>query len=144
MDVKVFLKGIRDKRFELDILKDKRDEIYYSLMPSGIRYDLDKVQTSPVDRMPAAAGNLEEIQTIIDQRIERLSGDILLANRIIDQMPTAECRELLMLRYLAGGRRPLTWEDIGERMDYSPDHAKGKLHGKAISEARAVWEREHH
>ena len=143
MDVLKFLKCIRAKRLELADLKERRDEIYMSLMPSGIRYDLDKVQTSPSDRMPAAAGNLEEIQTIIDQRIERLSGDILLANRIIDQMPTAECRELLMLRYLAGGRRPLTWEDIGERMDYSPDHAKGKLHGKAISEARVVWEREH-
>jgi len=142
MDVLKFLKCIRSKRFELADLKEQRDEIYYSLMPSGIRYDLDKVQTSPTDRMPAVAGDLAEVQTIIDQRIERLSNDILLANRIIDKMPTAECRELLMLRYLAGGRKPLTWEDIAKRMDYSADHAKGKLHGRAINEARAVWAKE--
>ena len=142
MDVLKFLKCIRSKRFELADLKEQRDEIYYSLMPSGIRYDLDKVQTSPTDRMPAVAGDLAEVQTIIDQRIERLSNDILLANRIIDKMPTAECRQLLMLRYLSGKRRPLSWNDIADKMDYSVDHVQGKLHRKAINEARAVWRKE--
>ena len=64
MDVLKFLKCIRSKRFELADLKEQRDEIYYSLMPSGIRYDLDKVQTSPTDRMPAVAGDLAEVQTM--------------------------------------------------------------------------------
>jgi len=142
MDVLKFLKCIRSKRFELADLKEQRDEIYYSLMPSGIRYDLDKVQTSPTDRMPDVAGDLAEVQAIIDQRIERLSGDIMLANHVIDQMPTAECRQLLMLRYLSGKRRPLSWNDIADKMDYSVDHVQGKLHRKAINEARAVWRKE--
>lgn len=142
MDVLKFLKCIRNERLEIISLKETRDDIYYSLMPSGIRYDLDKVQTSPVDKMPAVAGNLAEIQTILDGRIEKLSEDLVLANRVIDQVPTPECRQLLALRYLAGGRKPLTWEEVSERMDYSVDHAKGKLHGKAINEARVVWAKE--
>ena len=101
MDVLKFLKCIRNERLEIISLKETRDDIYYSLMPSGIRYDLDKVQTSPVDRMPAVAGNLAEIQTILDGRIEKLSEDLVLANRVIDQVPTPECRQLLALRYLA-------------------------------------------
>lgn len=142
MDVLKFLKCIRNERLEIISLKETRDDIYYSLMPSGIRYDLDKVQTSPVDRMPTVAGNLAEIQTILDGRIEKLSDDLVLANRVIDQVPTAECRELLSLRYLAGGRKPLSWTDVAERMDYSVDHVQGKLHGKAINEARTIWKKE--
>ena len=61
MDVLKFLNSIRDKREEVNLLKGKRNELYYSLMPSGIRYDLDKVQTSPEDRMPVVAGDLDEI-----------------------------------------------------------------------------------
>jgi hypothetical protein len=142
MDVLKFLKGIRSERLEIIRLKEERDTLYYSLLPSGIRYDLDKVQTSPQDRMPGTAAELYEIQEIIDRRIEKLSADVALAHRIIDAVPTPECRELLLLRYLTGSRKPLAWTEIAERMEYSIDHVQGKLHGKAIKEAREVWERE--
>lgn len=143
MDVLKFLNGIRSERLEVIRLKEERDTLYYSLMPSGIRYDLDKVQTSPQDKMPAVAGRLYEIQEIIDRRIDKLSADVALAHKVIDDMPTPEYRELLLLRYLTGGRHPLSWLTISDKMGYSPDHIRGKLHGKAIAEARVIWEREH-
>ena len=142
MDVLKFLKGIRSERLEIIRLKEERDTLYYSLLPSGIRYDLDKVQTSPQDRMPGTAAKLYEVQEILDGRIEKLSSDIALAHRVINDMPTAECRELLLLRYLTGTRKPMTWIEIADKIGYSVDHVQGKLHGKAIKEARTVWERE--
>lgn len=142
MDVLKFLKGIRSERLEVIRLKEERDTLYYSLMPSGIRYDLDKVQTSPQDKMLAVAGRLYEIQEIIDRRIDKLSADVALAHKVIDAVPTPECRELLLLRYLTGSRKPMTWTEIADRMEYSIDHVQGKLHGKAIREARTIWERE--
>lgn len=139
MDVKVFLKGIRDKRFELNVLKDKRDEIYYSLMPSGIRYDLDKVQTSPVDRMPAAAGDLEEAQKKIEAMIESLSHDINLAMKMVSQMQESKHRQLIMLRYFGVDRKTTEWKYVADVMGYTEEYVRGELHGEAIKEARQIW-----
>lgn len=139
MDVKVFLKGIRDKRFELNILKDKRDEIYYSLMPSGIRYDLDKVQTSPVDRMPVAAGDLEEAQKKIEVMIESLSHDINLAMKMVSQMKESKHRQLVMLRYFGVDRKTTEWKYVADVMGYTEEYVRGELHGEAIREARGIW-----
>ena len=138
-DVLQFLKGIRAKREELYVLKDARDDIYYSLMPAGIRYDLDKVQTSPTDRMSETAGDLYEIQEKLNSMIDALNKDINLAVNLIQQMPTPEYRQLLTLRYLGGDRKLATWENVAGDMGYSLDHVKGFLHGKAIAEARKAW-----
>ena len=139
MDVKVFLKGIRDKRFELQLLKEKRNEIYYSLMPSGIRYDLDKVQTSPTDRMPVAAGDLEEAQQRIDALINSLSHDINLAMRVVNQMQESKHRQLIMLRYLGLDRKATSWKYVADVMGYTEEYVRGELHGEAIKEARQIW-----
>lgn len=138
-DVLKFLKSIRSKREEVYTLKQARDELYWSLMPSGIRYDLDKVQTSPVDRLSETAGDLYEIQGKLDAMIAALNKDINLAVDLVSRMPTPELRQLLMLRYLSGDRRLYTWEQVASSMGYSIDHVKGFLHGKAIAEARTVW-----
>ena len=139
MDVKVFLKGIRDKRFELQLLKEKRNEIYYSLMPSGIRYDLDKVQTSPVDRMPVAAGDLEEAQQRIDALINSLSHDINLAMRVVNQMQESKHRQLIMLRYFGVDRKTTEWKYVADVMGYTEEYVRCELHGEAIKEARQIW-----
>ena len=139
MDVKVFLKGIRDKRFELQLLKEKRNEIYYSLMPSGIRYDLDKVQTSPTDRMPVAAGDLEEAQQRIDALIDSLSHDINLAMRVVNQMQESKHRQLIMLRYFGVDRKTTEWKYVADVMGYTEEYVRGELHGEAIKEARGIW-----
>jgi len=144
MDVKVFLKGIRDKRFELQLLKEKRNEIYYSLMPSGIRYDLDKVQTSPTDRMPVAAGDLEEAKQQIDALIDSLSHDINLAMRVVNQMQESKHRQLIVLRYLGLDRKATSWEYVANVMGYTPEYVRGELHGAAIKEARQIWKTLHY
>lgn len=139
MDVLKFLKSIRSKRAEITTLKRARDELYWSLMPSGIRYDLDKVQTSPQDRMSETAGDLYEIQDKLDHMIAALASDVNLAVDLVSQMPTPECRQLITLRYLGTDRELSEWENLAQDMGYSLDHVKGFLHGKAISEARTVW-----
>lgn len=139
MDVLKFLKSIRSKRAEITTLKRARDELYWSLMPSGIRYDLDKVQTSPQDRMSETAGDLYEIQDKLDHMIAALASDVNLAVDLVSQMPTPECRQLITLRYLGTDRELSTWESVAQDMGYTPEYVRGELHGKAIKEARTVW-----
>lgn len=140
MDVKVFLKGIRAERLEIARLSEAREQLESTLLPKAIRYDMDKVQTSASDRLFNVAANLNEIDRKLEKRIIRLSADISLAYDLVSKVRTPECREVLMLRYLMGKRKPLTWTEVAEQMGYSIPHVKEKLHGKAIAEARAVWD----
>ena len=134
-----FLKQIRAKRRELNTLQKTIEELRFMLLPSGIRYDLDRVQTSPEDRMSKTVDDLVTVEKRQQKQLARLMEDLDKAERLIEAMPTPEYRELIRLRYIAGGLKPLTWEQISEQMGYSSDHVRGKLHGKAIVEARRVW-----
>ena len=138
-DVLKFLNGIRDAREEINTLKQKRDELYYSLMPSGIRYDTDRVQTSPEDRMPAVTGDIYEIQQQLNQMIESLAHDINLAMKLVNRMEVSKHRQLILLRYFGLDRESTTWEKVANVMGYTPEYVRGELHGAAIQEARAIW-----
>lgn len=145
-DVTIFLKSIRRKRLELRTLQENADELRGMLMPKAITYDRDKVQTSPEEKLSQIVANLIAVEKHQEVLANRLSKDILIAEQLIGAMTTPEYRELIRLRYLSGGTKPLTWEQIAEKMEYSTDHVRGKLHGKAIKEARSVWKentREH-
>jgi DNA-directed RNA polymerase sigma subunit (sigma70/sigma32) len=138
-DILKFLKQIRTKRRELGILENSIREMRFMLMPSGIRYDLDKVQTSPEDRLSQSVADLVAVERRQKRQIDRLMSDIAKAEKLIETMPTPEYRELIRLRYVSGGLKLMTWEQVAEQMGYSADHVRGKLHGKAIAEARRVW-----
>ncbi len=47
-----------------------------------------------------------------------------------------------MPRYIKqdSDRGPMSWDRIAKSMGYSIYHVQGKLHGKAIQEARRVWD----
>lgn len=139
--VNTFLKSIRRKRHELMTISESAAELRASLLPAGIRYDRDRVQTSPEEKLSEVVADLVRIEKIQQKQIARLKEDLILAEQLISAMPTSECRELIRLRYLAGKVKPLTWAEVAERMGYSEDHARGKLHDKAIAEAQTEWTR---
>lgn len=57
---------LRIKQLEMQI-----DEIYYELLPSGMRYDLDKVQSSPQNKMEKLIIKAQEYkEQLIDEKLE--------------------------------------------------------------------------
>ena len=138
MDVLDFLKSIRHKRIELAAIKSYEDDLRLSLLPSGIRYDLDKVQTSPSDRMLEIMSKVGDISDRSDAFKASLLADIDLAERMIDAMPTSRYRTLLRLRYLYG-TSPMDWQKVADALGVSIDHARGRMHGSAIAEIRMIW-----
>ena len=140
-DVIVLLKRIRRERHELLVITETAADLRMMLLPSGIQYNTDRVQTSvdPDGKQLKIVAQLVEIEKRQDVLTDKLGRDILLAEELIGSMTTPEYRELIRLRYLTGGTKPLTWEEIAEKMEYSTDHVRGKLHGKAVAEARKVW-----
>ena len=138
-DVIVFLKRIRTARRELSELRKTMVERRLMLLPSGIRYDKERVQTSPGDRLHETADHLLDLERVEQEQIERLTADILLAEQLIAGMKKAEHRELIRLRYLSGENKPLTWEQIAKRMGYDEDHVRGRLKKNALKDADQAW-----
>lgn len=137
MDVLTFLKRVRAEREDAEPIQMRIEELRATLLPAGIRYDRDKVQFSPADRMPEVMGEIDELIRENQRQLERLAEDIATAHRLVSQMPTPEYQRLITLRYLTGRRT--SWKEIAEMMDYDETYVRGKLHGKAVEEARKIW-----
>jgi DNA-directed RNA polymerase specialized sigma24 family protein len=129
-------KRIRNERSDVETLQLRIKELQLSLLPSGIRYDTDKVQTSPSDKMIEVAAKVDALERQMQKKLTALNADMVQAIAIVQAMPTPEYRQLLTLRYLTGNR--MSWEQIADVMGYSTDHVRGYLHKSAINEAREV------
>lgn len=112
---------------ELKILNIKIERWEAISQVQAIRYDLDKVQTSPSDPMDVALAGLyrlldkrKKIQMALTHAVED-------ANQLIDAVPSDNGRLVLHYRYTAC----LSWEEIGRRMTYSERHVK-RFHDEAF------------
>ena len=141
MDIKDLLKNIRAERTEIVCLREMAYEIRAGLLPKAITYDGVNVQTSPQDMTSEIMAKIIQIEELEGKRLVRLRTHVMMAERVIDQMPTAEYRNLISLRYIHG-KSPMSWYDVAEKMGYSSKYVRGKLHGRALAEAREIWEKE--
>lgn len=130
-----FFKMVRSERADIETLQLRIKELQMSLLPSGIRYDKDKVQTSHSDQMLEIAAKVDDLERKMQSKLAKLNADMVKAMTIVQAMPTPEYRQLLTLRYLTGR---MSWEQIAEVMGYSVDHVKGYLHKMSIDEANKV------
>ena len=130
-----FFKTVRNERADIETLQLRIKELQLSLLPRGIRYDSDKVQTSPSDQMLEVAAKVDALERKMQAKLVKLNQDMVRAMEIVQAMPTPEYRQLLTLRYLTGH---MSWEEIAEIMGYSQEHVRGYLHRAAIEEARKV------
>lgn len=134
-------KNIRYIRREIYILERKQANIRESMLPSGIRYDKDQVQTSPEDPMLKFAERISEAEELRQKRIAKLREDSALAQRILNDMPTAKYRMLLELRYIEGGiDYRYSWSEIAFEMNYVEDYVRKELYQEAIAEAQKIYD----
>lgn len=78
---------------------------------------------------------IESKNRVEEKLVESLEREAAV-EEFIDSLDNELYRELLRYRYLSG----LTWADIGELLNYNPDHARRRLHGEALNAARLKWE----
>lgn len=109
---------------EIRSLMERMDILAWSLIPGAIRYDLDKVQTSPVDRLAEAMGELDEMQRKLKKLEERKELEqriiINLCDKIIGCQDLTDMeRAIIMERY--GNSE--AWDEIVYWLDISASHA---------------------
>lgn len=115
MTGKEYMKQIRDIHREIRLLEEQiiRQEVYAS-SAKAIRYDLDKVQTSPVgDSMADIIADIVESTHKLRDMIYRLMKKEDEARTYLVKL-REEHERVLVLHYFDG----LKWEDVAEKIGY--------------------------
>lgn len=110
-----FLNSARVLHWNWLRLKAKHDELTSCLLPAGIRYDKDKVQTSPEDTMSKICAEINELEKQMNKLLLDKARRIEEINKAIDALESEEERTVLTLRFI--NRVPV--RDIAEAMGYA-------------------------
>ncbi len=117
MTVKQFLYSVRDEQKEIEELTDRIYEMRMSLLPSGIRYDTDKVQTSPEDKLSECEAKIADYSTMLGQKRKALIQRRQQAQGMIDLLEDSRERQVLDIYFLSVKR--LSMEDVSALIGYS-------------------------
>lgn len=110
-----FLNSARVLHWQWLRVKAKHDELESCLLPGAIRYDRDKVQTSPDDIMGKILAEVNELEQRMEQLQVAKSKRIEEIDKIINSLQSDEERTVLTMRFI--NRIPVT--EIAEAMGYA-------------------------
>ena len=133
-----FLNSARVLHWQWLRLKAKHDELESCLLPAAIRYDKDKVQTSPEDAMSKVVAEITELEKEMN-RVQLLkSQQIVKIDNAINSLASDEERTALTMRYI--NRVPVA--DIAEAMGYSEQRIYQFMNrgGAQIIKAKRLYE----
>ena len=109
-----FLNSARVLHWQWLRLKAKHDELETCLLPGAIRYDKDKVQTSPDDQMSKICAEIHELELEMARVQRRKFVQIEKIARAVNDLADEE-RTALTMHYI--NREPVP--KIAEQMGYS-------------------------
>ena len=128
MDVYEVLEGPNRLRSLIKSKKEKRLELIMSLFPGAIRYDKDKVQTAPSDKMSDIMASVDDL----DNEIAELKEELREARRTIEALPLPDPElRVICLRYQDG----LKWEDVARAVHKSP-RTVHRIHTSAVDKLK--------
>lgn len=110
-----FLNSARVLHWQWLRLKAKHDELESCLLPAAIRYDKDKVQTSPDDQMSKIVAELQVLESKMAGIQQAKALRIEEIDRAISNLESDEERTALTMRFI--NRIPVS--DIAEAMGYA-------------------------
>ena len=101
---------LRIRRITLQI-----EELESSLLPQGIRYDKDKVQTSPEDTLSKIAGKISDLEKLRTQLVRERRLLLLEIQDVLDQLENEQEQIVLEAYYLSR----MSMMEISEMISYS-------------------------
>lgn len=129
MGVKEFLKNGRKLNFEIDELIKERDKAFALACGGAVKYDDERVQTSPGNVTENKFINYAEITAEIDRKIDELYAYRIEMHHLINTIDNSLYRAVLTARYINCD----TWEKIADNMGYDIRHIH-RIHGRALRE----------
>lgn len=133
--VRELLQSVRAEKLEIVILREQIEELKMSLLPGAIRYDKDKVQTSPDDQMSVVMEKVDDYERKLKHRLLSLLDKQSQASELIMELDDSLQRQVLQLYYLDKDR--LYWDDIATMMGYTKRRLY-QIHGEAIEKLETL------
>lgn len=131
---------IRNKEYAIQRKQLRAAELRSCLLPSGIRYDLDKVQTSPEDKLSKIMGKVDELDRQIAELMQEKALLVIEIGEAIERLTDDNEKTVLTEFYI--GRVPMT--QVAELINYSPRRAyyfrkQGVIHlGEVLNHDKAA------
>ena len=129
MDANTFFRAIRLERREIRILNEKIYAREMDLLPSGIRYDKDQIQTSIEDTMTAKMAELGDYELKRKELLRTLTTRQAQAIEIVSHIPDTKQRQVMEIYYFDTSNP--TWDDVADEMGYDRRYIL-KVHGNAL------------
>lgn len=116
-EVYSFLKSIQAFDMQLLRLQSQQRALESCLLPSGIRYDKDKVMSSPEDQLSKICAEIDEIQAKMADIAYKKAQRIVEVEKVISKLSEEEYKTVLTLCYI--DHMPIS--DIADKLGYSSD-----------------------
>lgn len=114
-----YLNQLRKKDNAIKRMQLRCEELRGCLSPAGIRYDLDKVQTSPTDHLSEIMCKVVDLEEQIKGLMQEKVLLVIEIGEAIEQLPDDNEKTVLTEFYI--GRVPMT--QVAELISYSPRRA---------------------
>ena len=135
--VRAYLWRVRDAERELKLLEQEYEQAKSDILHlKAIQYDADKVSGGKIGDLSDAIAALEGYAERVNAQWDKLVALRNEAGVLIEQIADGRYREVLKRRYLWGE----SWEYIAVGLGYAYHHIH-KLHGQALNEFEAVFEK---
>lgn len=118
----IFLNSIRAIDKKIERLQSKKQQLEWSLLPAGIRYDKDRVQTTPEDSMLAICTDIAEVDTEITMLMMKRAEQVKTVYDTIEKMQDMDEQTVIIQRYIM--RTPI--KDIAKTACYSVEWVQKK------------------
>ena len=129
MTAKEYLRQLYIMRRQLRSIRMKLEELQLEAVGIGaIRYDKERVQTSPEDYLPGSVSDLLDVEKKYQRMIVRYHTAVQQRIRMIEKLDNPTYIRILTLRYCDG----LSFDKIAVEMNYTYRHVL-RLHGNALS-----------
>lgn len=129
MDAKTFFRNIRLERREIRILTEQIYAKEMDLLPSGIRYDRDQIQTSIEDHMTEKLAELGDYERKREKLLKSLIKRQSQAIDMVARIPDSKQRQVMEIYYFDTSNP--TWDDVADEMGYDRRYIL-KVHGNAL------------
>lgn len=111
-----FLTSVRRTEAEIVKLTIRHDELQTCLLPGAIRYDGDRVQTSPDDKMGKIAAEVVDLEAEIRDAKIRKAEQVRQVEEAISTLEDEDEQMVLLAFY--GGRIPMS--RVADMIHYTP------------------------
>lgn len=131
-EIKEIFRQVRKEQLEIEHLVAMIKNEEMGLLPQAIRYDKDKVQTSPEDKFSEICAKISDMQEQLGVSVYKLKSKQAYCESLIIQLEDSDEREVMRYYYLnIKDGKLMRWSDVAKAMKYDERNIY-RIHGNAL------------